>query len=519
MKLSVGIIAAQPEWELLLRQIGVGFHSLNGADDPRAAEIPVWIAGAGTAPDTHESLRRFLEQGGALLLEAETARRLLGIPIRTISVGYFYGINDPSFGNLPVSDLNRRCRIGASSAHLQSQAGQGLIERREVGKGLAIILPSGLIGALQDRRVRRKNFPSPFGERLPSERVAAVSAEGIRRVVSRALALLFHARGLPFLQLWPFPDGAQGLFGFRIDTDFGNEAEVRALQQLCERFEMPATWFLETRSPGDWFRLYGEMPGQEIAYHCYRHRVLSDAAAGREDFRQGLARLAGIGVCPQGYAAPYGEWHPELNRVLEENGFVYSSEFSLGCDNLPFYPLLGEQFSKVLQVPVHPISVGRLHWARHSEAGMAAYYLRVMEEKQQANEPVFFYHHPGQQRLAVFEKVFQEVRRRNLAVHSLGDYARWWQRRSGFAWEGWAGPNGRVTLKAALPDRSIRLQAHWPDGTVRLYPLQNGTVTPEDGESLAAARYPAPYEPRRLRRYTAQMLMHDITWHYGRSKQ
>lgn len=519
MKLSVGIMATQPEWELLLRQIGIAFRFLEGGADPRAAELPVWIAGAAMADGARESLQRFLNQGGALLLEADTAHRLLGIPTRTVPVRYFYGNNDSRFGNLPVSDLNRRCRVGTSAAHLQNQDGQGLIEWREVGKGLAIILPSGLIGALQDRRVRRKSFPSPFGERLPSERVAAVSAEGIRRVITRALQLLFHARGLPFMQLWPFPDGARCLFGFRIDTDFGSEAEVRALLQLCERYEIPATWFLETRSPGDWFRLYGEMPGQEIAYHCYRHRVLSDATAGREDFRQGLARLAGIGIRPQGYAAPYGEWHPELNRVLEENGFVYSSEFSLGCDNLPFYPLLGEQFSKVLQVPVHPISAGRLGWARHSEAGMAAYYLRVMEEKQQANEPVFFYHHPGQQRLAVFEKVFQEVRRHNPAVLSLGEFARWWQRRIGFAWEGWAGPKGRVTLKVALPDRSIRLRAHWPDGTVRLYPLQNGTIAPDGGEALPPAQYPAPYDPPRLRRYTAQMLVHDLTWHYGRSKQ
>lgn len=519
MKLSVGIIAPQPEWELILRQIGVVFRFLDGGADPRAAEIPVWIAGAGTAQGEREPLRRFLDQGGALLLEADTARRLLGISTRKVSVRYFYGNNDPRFGNLPVSDLNRRCRVGLSAAHLQNQDGQGLIEWREVGKGLAVILPSGLIGALQDRRVRRKNFPSPFGERLPSERVAAVSAEGIRRVISRALQLLFHARNLPFIQLWPFPGGARSLFGFRVDTDFGSEAEVRALLQLCDRFEIPATWFLETRSPGDWFRLYGKMPGQEIAYHCYRHRVFTDATSGGEDFRQGLARLAGIGIRPQGYAAPYGEWHPELNRQLEANGFVYSSEFSLGCDNLPFYPLLEERFSKVLQVPVHPISVGRLRWARHPEAGMAAYYLRVMEEKRLAGEPVFFYHHPGQQRLMVFEQVFQEVRRHNLAVSSLGEYARWWRRRNDFSWEGRLGPNRQVTLKVAAADSSIRLRAHWPDGSVRLYPLQDGTVAPDGGEALTPAQYPAPSDPSRLRRFTAQMLVHDLTWHYGRSKQ
>lgn len=519
MKLSVGIMALQPEWELLLRQSGIAFHSLEGSTDPRAAELPVWIAGAGTGREERTPLRRFLEQGGALLLEADTARRLLDIPTRTVTVRYYYGENDPRFGRLPVSDLNRRCRVGAAAGHLQNQGGQQLIEWREIGNGRAIILPSGWCGALQDRRVRRKNFPSPFGERLPSERVAAVSAEGIRRVVSRALQLLFHARGLPFLQLWPFPGGARGLFGFRIDTDFGSEAEVRALLQLCEQHEIPATWFLETRSPGDWFRLFGEMGGQEIAYHCFRHRVLSGAAAAREDFRQGLARLATIGIRPEGYAAPYGEWQPALNRLLEENGFRYSSEFSLGCDNLPFFPIVEDRFSKVLQLPVHPVSVGRLRWARHSETQMAAYYLQVLEEKLQANEPVFFYHHPGQGRREVFAQVFREVRRRGLEVASLGDYARWWQLRNEVSWEGSMGPNRQVTLQVAVPERSIRLQAHWPDGTVRLYPLQDGPLAPHGGEALAPAQYPAPYDPPRLRRYTAQMLVHDLTWHYGRSKQ
>ena len=47
-----------------------------------------------------------------------------------------------------------------------------------------------------------------------------------------------------------------------------------------------------------------------------------------------------------------------LDDQLEDLGYLYSSEFQLGHDDFPFYPWKGNRFSRILQIPVHPVCEG-----------------------------------------------------------------------------------------------------------------------------------------------------------------
>ena len=58
---------------------------------------------------------------------------------------------------------------------------------------------------------------------------------------------------------------------------------------------------------------------------------------------------------------------------FEDMDFEYSSEFTLDYDDLPFFPYLKDGFSKVLQIPIHPISLGRLRRSHFSKNEMLKY--------------------------------------------------------------------------------------------------------------------------------------------------
>ena len=51
--------------------------------------------------------------------------------------------------------------------------------------------------------------------------------------------------------------------------------------------------------------------------------------------------LTESGFEPVGFAAPHGRWNPGLDAVLEDLGYLYSSDFQLGYDDLPFFPWRG----------------------------------------------------------------------------------------------------------------------------------------------------------------------------------
>ncbi|NIS38511.1 hypothetical protein GWN91_05035, partial [Candidatus Saccharibacteria bacterium] len=207
-----------------------------------------------------------------------------------------------------------------------------------------------------------------------------------------------------------------------------------------------------------------------------------------------------------------------LAKAVEEHGFLYSSEFGLSYDDLPFYPYLDDRFSSVLQIPVHPISVGRLHWARHTDSQKIIYYLQVIEKKLNGYEPIFLYHHPGQKRFEIFEKIFQIIHSHNIACMTLGEYAQWWKQRNAIRWK--AKMEGdKLTLQSDKNDPTVWVRTVYPDGMVYIAPFAANTEVMQHARPLVRNSQLLCVEPRKLRKYTRQMLVHDLTWRYRKLNQ
>ena len=201
---------------------------------------------------------------------------------------------------------------------------------------------------------------------------------------------------------------------------------------------MTFSWYVNVGAHAAHLDFFADLArrGHDIQLHCQRHTVYPGYQRNLENFRQGKAAMSAAGLTPVGVVAPFGEWNPNLNRALEELGFEYSSEFCLDYDDLPFRPVVDERLSNVLQVPVHPICLGRLVAARANAAQMAAYFRSVIDLQFARREPCFLYDHP--ERIAQFSDVLVDVlqygKERCGSVTTLTEFARWWQRRERFDW-------------------------------------------------------------------------------------
>jgi peptidoglycan-N-acetylglucosamine deacetylase len=91
--------------------------------------------------------------------------------------------------------------------------------------------------------------------------------------------------------------------------------------------------------------------GHEVALHGHSHRVLPGMAEDeqRRDLEQGLRALAGLGVEPRGYRAPYWRLTRPTLDLLARYGIRYDS--SLMDDDRPYRLSTAE--GEVAELPVH----------------------------------------------------------------------------------------------------------------------------------------------------------------------
>lgn len=394
MKLTLGITDLAPEWQLLLSQSGVPFSTADLSVASDLSHFPAIIVSAGITDYEKANVLDYISSGGAVLMEADTARLIFNIKTRRLHVRYIEPQSDSIFQTIRGGFFDGTLQLPRDATHLMTDTGQNLIETVRHGDGVALVLPGGFVNGVLDTSVRRRSFPTD-GPLFPSERVARRSKGVIRSVIEKSLQFILGERQLPLVMLSPFPDGVPTVFNFRIDTDFSSEDSVIRLYDLCRKHNITATWFVETASAAEWINLYAQMENQEIGLHCFRHRLFSSFGKNQRNVQQGLDLLTSERIRPDGFAAPFGLWNGSLAKAVEHHGFIYSSEFALDYDNLPFYPFVQERFSSVLQVPVHPISTSSLRNAHHSPEDIKAYFDLVIAVHTQSRLPLFFYDHPS----------------------------------------------------------------------------------------------------------------------------
>ena len=388
-----------------------------------------------------------------------------------------------------------------------------------IGKGNLAVFPEGFTSLIHRSRTIRKNFYPEFSNQFTSERVSIVSKGIIRTHIQKALEYLFHKRDLPFVHLWFYPDGARNIFSFRIDTDMGTEEEIISLNNLLQDYNIPATWFVETKSSQDRIESFLNLKNQEIAYHCYRHKAFLSYKKNEEDIKTGLKILEGIGINPKGYAAPYGKWNKTIARLIDDFNFSYSSEFDFAYDTLPIYPFYNSSFSKALQIPIHPVSVGRLHWGGHSEENMIKYFFSIIEQKLFLDEPIIFYTHPFEKKLNVFAKVFEKIHSYNsenyisnnsltekISTLSFSEYTEWWKKRLDVKWNS-EEKDEDIFISANNSDESIKFMATYPSGKRFILSANQEKKIKVEKKKDKIQLYVNPYK---LRKKTFQMIKYDI---------
>ena len=304
--------------------------------------------------------------------------------------------------------------------------------------------------ALVDNRAGRMAWK--LGGHELAERVSRHDkAEIRRRVVGRLRAAIERAGGL-WARLAAYPYPYRSAFNFRADLDEPIPEDFARFAAARRPLDDCTTHFLSTHAYGRNPRVLADLAGLDVQSHGHFHTIYRGADANRRNLARAHALLAEAGFAPEGFAAPEGRWNPGLDQVLEEAGYRYSSDFHLGYDDLPFFPWLGNRFSAVLQVPIHPICEGLFQEAGEVDGrAVGDHLVRAVRAKIAAGEPAFVYGHP-ERRLGrmpgVLAALASAIEGEGLLWRAtLTEFARWWRWRSARKWSVVAKGPGRYEVQ------------------------------------------------------------------------
>ncbi len=497
MKISVGILARDvSSWQALLRQIGVPSRPAAGAllVEEYSAVIVADDAGA----EALGSAREYLRAGGAVLCSGTVHALLTGRANDKRPISYLVQDGrDGPFPGIGIIDISAPCAVPAGAQCVRAADGRASVAVERVGEGALIALPFDAPALLEDRRCTYKSFWMDR-RRLPFEYLSRVSRGGVRKITARALELLHHTRGLPFLHLWHFPGEARSLFALRIDTDYGSAAEIESLSALLRKNDIPATWFVHVGAQRELLPRFAAMKDQEIGVHCFEHKAFLTPGEMGLDLEKAEAALRAAGISFEGYAGPFGRWSMTLAQVLARRGFEYSSEFSYDYDDLPSFPSHGGRPEPVLQVPVHPMSIGSLRRQGCTPEEMRKYFADAVTRLLGAGDPLFFYHHPKNLHPEVLEGLFSRVREEKIETTLLGEYARWWKVRSSVAFEAEL-DGGLLRLSGAA--ENVRCRMTLADGTEAWAKLGSAVETRSLSWTSVSAPLSLPARIGRIRKF------------------
>ncbi len=428
MKLQVGLSAPSPAWEQILLQEGISCDVIDVGQSIAADAVSVLVVTQPLSAAGREVTVRYLRDGGGVLGYVRHLEGVGGTGGRPENLEYVTSHETDPLRWITLLDLGLTGEIPREANVARTQMQTIALFAGRLLEGSAVLLPFDVAAAFADTRTAEKNFYARR-DRLPSERVSLVGKGELRHLIHGALEYLHHARGLPYCHLWYFPEGAPSVFALRIDTDGAPPQDVDVLYDISRESDIGFSWYLDVGAHESWLARFGMMVDQELGVHCYEHRVFDSHDDSMKDISRARRVLEEAGVRTEGYAAPFGQWNPAIARALVDLGFMYSSEFSLAYDTLPFFPIVNDVPCPVLQVPIHPICIGSLRRVGYTPQNMNEYFGMAIEQKLARHEPVFFYHHPTHRSWDVVRSLLASVQKMNIVSTTLGAYAHWWKAR------------------------------------------------------------------------------------------
>jgi hypothetical protein len=332
-----------------------------------------------------------------------------------------------------------------------------------------------------------------------TEEVSLIDKRRLRISILAILRQEIEAAGGVWFRISPFPFPYRSAFNIRIDYDEYDPGDFARLWQTIsgreEQFSHYVCGSAYERRPKALARLIGS----DVGSHGYWHHTYRGLADNLRNLRSGIESLQRAGIEPCGFVAPHGRFNSTLLQSLITLGVSHSSEFSLSYDDLPFFP----RGCDVLQVPVHPVSLGSFLEAaaaacsptrrfavqpaslRHASSGHAAtrtnevttaaavdlaavYFQRVVTARYLAGEPVFLYGHPTR-RLGRYPQVLGRVLETidgfsAVWKTSLREFARWWRERRRIRLRVLEESQDRLAVIVDQGPRGYRMMGHYYQG-------------------------------------------------------
>jgi peptidoglycan/xylan/chitin deacetylase (PgdA/CDA1 family) len=291
--------------------------------------------------------------------------------------------------------------------------------------------------ALVDPRSARASWN--VGPHRLSERVARRPKAWIRRRVVAWLREAVTRAGGVWIRLASFPYPYHSAFSFRADLDEPVPEDYHRFADARRPLADCCTHFVSTHAYAHHPSVLKDLRDHDTQSHGHFHHVYREPEANRLNLERAHRILRSFGFEPSGFAGPHGRWSPDLDDALEDLGYLYSSDFQLGYDDLPFYPWKGDQFSRILQIPVHPVCEGLFVEAGVDDPRVVGEYLaQVVAARLDAGELAIAYGHP-ERRLGRMPEVLRILARvvadRPLAWRAtFSDLSRWWRWRAEQKW-------------------------------------------------------------------------------------
>ncbi len=329
------------------------------------------------------------------------------------------------------------------------------------------------------------------------ERVARRPKAAIRRALIERLRDAVTLAGGAWIRLAPFPYPYRSAFSFRADLDEPAPGDYHRFARARQALDTFSTQFVSTQAYAHHDTVIADLRRLDTQSHGHFHFVHRDFEANRANLERADRILRGAGIEPLGFAAPHGRYHAALDDVLEELGYLYSSEFQLAYDDFPFFPWKRDRFSRVLQIPIHPVCEGLFLEAGVTDPDrVGAYFDRVVRARTAAGELVVIYGHP-EGRLARMTGVVTQVAAAAAADPltwrvTFTDLARYWRWRGSRRWLVLARERGKVEIQFEEWDARYPLAVVIERGGFRSVVPQCGPRLTLDLASLAYERISGP---------------------------
>ncbi|MEO0088284.1 MAG: polysaccharide deacetylase family protein [candidate division WOR-3 bacterium] len=296
-----------------------------------------------------------------------------------------------------------------------------------------IYLPFSLKDLLKNNETKPKYFYFSL-LKFPYEFVSKINKGALRRLVINLLISIFHKNKIPYYSVSYFPNNNQTVFLFRVDGDFATLKEITKVFELLTKKNIKFTFFVDVKSSERFLDFFKEKSREkfDIQLHSYYHYVYKEKGRNLNNLALGKKKLEEMGIEIKGFAAPFGMWNLSLNEALEELNFLYSSEFGFNYDDFPILPIIHDNFSKVYQIPIHPISVGRLKVLNLSLTEMIKYYQEYILKTYEKGYPIVLYDHPLSilKFWDVFKEIFDFIKDfSNIKIMTFTEFFEWWQKR------------------------------------------------------------------------------------------